>query len=90
MFELLAQVMKGIPTRNKRLQALDAAVMAEFPGVECETRDMCGFDMQTTTEWWRKGTDRELLDDMDAWKVRLFVKRWLASNHTAGGDDGRG
>jgi hypothetical protein len=87
MFDLLAQVMRGIPTRNTRLQALDAAVMAEFPHVTCETRDMAGLDMESVTEWWREGTDREPLDGLDAWKVRLFVRRWLADRRESGGGD---
>lgn len=56
MFDVLAFALQGIPTRNPRLIELDKAVMARFPNVTCETRDMVGLDMRTTTEWWRKDT----------------------------------
>lgn len=82
MFDLIVCALRGYPTKNTRLIELDKAVMEQFPKVECETRDMVGIDMQSVTQWWRKETDRKPLDDLDAWKVRLFVKKWLA-----GGDD---
>lgn len=58
-------------------ETLDPAVMAAFPGVECET-SYCLFTGRMVTRWWRKGTEDEPLPADEAARVRDFVSGFMA------------
>lgn len=63
------------PDWNARL---DAAVMAYFPGVECET-GLNIFSMTYTSSWWQAGTDNTRLKPALARQVKAFVAGFMAS-----------
>ncbi len=83
MWNIIAAVMRGYPSHDPYHVALDAAIRKRFPGVECQTYKCSGLGMETSTKWWKAGTDHELLSDYKAKQVRMFVEGWVAGHREA-------
>lgn len=87
MWATIASALRGIPTNHPTYMALNKAVMARFPDVECQTYHCSGLDMHTVTDWWKAGTDHEKLSEYKARQVRLFVEGWVKGYCTDGKDE---
>lgn len=59
-------------------ERLDAAVMARWPEVTCETW-YCIFSMQWRSRWWQAGTEETKLKPALARQVLAFVAGYMAS-----------
>lgn len=59
-------------------ETLDAAVMARFPGVECDTC-LSIFSMNMVSRWWVAGTEDTKLSPAKARQVREFVAGFRAA-----------
>lgn len=78
MWNIIAALMEGIPTKDPYFLELDEAVRRNFPDVECATRHGCGIDLLTQTSFWRAGTDKQPLSDYKAKLVHSFVRGYKA------------